>query len=214
MTRKSHSTQTEVSDLSQDWPVKDFQPINYDYTGSPANVTVPQGVQGVLFAAIGGSGGNTTTRGLLPNLGGKGANVGGYALVKQGDTLTINVGQEGQANGSTGGQGGWGATAPAVRPAAPMEAAAGALVPSPSMDRRSRSRVAAVARAHGVRAPESTVRPSLVATVATPAPVPLTAGRAQTTTPRAVPSAEPVAAPASRPEQPVRPATPPSCPTA
>lgn len=69
-------------------------------------------MQGVLFAAIGGSGGNTTTRGLLPNLGGKGANVGGYALVKQGDTLTINVGQEGQANGSTGGQGGWGATAP------------------------------------------------------------------------------------------------------
>ena len=89
MTRKSHSTQTEVSDLSQDWPVKDFQPINYDYTGSPVNVTVPQGMQGVLFAAIGGSGGNTTTRGLLPNLGGKGANVGGYTLVKQGDTLTV-----------------------------------------------------------------------------------------------------------------------------
>lgn len=112
MTRKSHSTQTELPDLSQDRHVKDFQPINYDYTGSPANVTVPQGVQGVLFAAIGGSGGNTTTRGLLPNLGGKGANVGGYALVKQGDTLTIIVGQEGQANGSAGGQGGWGATAP------------------------------------------------------------------------------------------------------
>ena len=112
MTRKSHSTQTELSDLSQDRHVKDFQPINYDYTGSPVNVTVSQGVQGVLFAAIGGSGGNTTTRGLLPNLGGKGANVGGYALVKQGDTLTINVGQEGQANGSAGGQGGWGATAP------------------------------------------------------------------------------------------------------
>ena len=57
MTRTSHSTQTGVSDLSQDWHVKDFQPINYDYTGSPVNVTVVQGVQGVLFAAIGGSGG-------------------------------------------------------------------------------------------------------------------------------------------------------------
>ena len=64
MTRNSHSTQTEVSELSQDRHVKDFQPISYDYTGSPVNVTVPQGVQGVLFAAIGGSGGDTTTRGL------------------------------------------------------------------------------------------------------------------------------------------------------
>ena len=65
MILKLHSTQTEVSDLSQDRHVKDFQPVNYDYTGSPVNVTVPQGVQGVLFAAIGGSGGDTTTRGLF-----------------------------------------------------------------------------------------------------------------------------------------------------
>ena len=112
MTRKSLSTLTEASDLSQDQHVRDFQPINYAFTGSSVSVTVPQSAQGVVFAAIGGSGGDATTRGLLPALGGKGALVGGYVLVKQGDTLTINVGQQGQPNGAAGGQGGWGATAP------------------------------------------------------------------------------------------------------
>ncbi len=214
MTRKPHSNQTEVPDLSQDWHVKDSQPVNYGYTGSPVNVTVPEGAQGVLFAAIGGSGGDTTTRGLSPNLGGKGALAGGYVLVKHSDTLTINVGQQGQANGPAGGQGGWGLQRPAVRPVTATAAVAAGLVPSLSMDQRSRSRVAAGARAPGVRAQESTDRPSPAATVATPVPVPVTAGRAQTTTLRAVRPAEPVAALASRPEQAARPAAPPSCPTA
>ena len=213
--RNSHSTQPEISDLSQDRHVKDFQPVNYDYTGSPVNVTVPQGVQGVLLAAIGGSGGNTTTRGLLPNLGGKGANVGGYALVKQGDTLTINVGQEGQANGSTGGQGGWGATAPGGS-AGGTNGGGGGGASSIAVNGST------VAVAGGGGGAGAWGQGSGVDGSSEPgdqegmlAPVPLTAGRAQTTTPRAVPPAEPVAAPApavrsSR----ARPAAPPSCPTA
>lgn len=84
-----------------------FQAVTYNYTGAPITVTVPAGVQGVSFSAVGGSGAGAATRGTSPTPG-NAANVGGYALVKQGDTVTIGVGQQGQP----GGQGGWSATAP------------------------------------------------------------------------------------------------------
>ena len=87
--------------------VGDLPPLTtYSYTGSTIQIPVPAGADAVSFVAIGGAGGQAGEGGAT---GGAGAQVAGYALVKSGDTVTLNVGQQGGAGQHTGaGQGGWG----------------------------------------------------------------------------------------------------------
>jgi hypothetical protein len=90
-------------------PVGDLPPMTtYGYTdGQPVQLSVPAGAQAVSFVATGGAGGTAAAQnGSAPC--GKGAQVSGYALVAQGQTVTISVGQQGAYGGTGSGQGGQG----------------------------------------------------------------------------------------------------------
>jgi len=69
--------------------------INFAYTGSAQTWTVPAGISAIQFRVIGATGGTSWS-----NHGGYGESITGTLAVTPGETLQINVGQQGSGHSS------------------------------------------------------------------------------------------------------------------